>query len=609
MIRKNMRELICQSLELNGYDPEEAQRIFLLEMGAVRYFQFEGVMPACIDLENIERDEKAIRYYWSSHSDQAECPKCHEISRHERKDFFKKPVQDIASEDCAVFHDIKLKRYYCDNPECGTKIFVERFYELTEENARKTHRFKERCVNLSVATGNLPAERLLRAEGSVICDDTISKYVKTKAATVIKANLTEDKVKILSVDDFNTRKGDRTSGCTVFIDQETHKVLVIVKGTTKEAAQSIIERFPSSEFLSRDRSSSLSSAGDACGKVQVADRFHLVQNIHKAIEDALMAEIPANIFIREGDGWKGTSEGQDNKVVFSVPQEETKKRIQLAGLTEAKAEKYRNTLQMLELSDKGIRTAEIAKALDIPPKAVTELRRGAASTIREVQEKIDRRIEKYPENSNGQGRPPADGNRKTIGANPRPARESIVEPYRDVVVEMWNAGDSHHTIHPAIVAQGFTGTKSAVYQYIWKLEYEDPCVLTRKIKQKKPGTPWADSFDKQEAQDLPELSLEKITRKSVYKSILNECKDARPANADNEEGDSKEGDNEEKESEAAKPRSKKPAMAKYSPLDQEYLDLIYGKDDENPEEEEMPEKTPEDQEQEKKTKETKDLKK
>ena len=466
MNRKNIRELICQSLELNGYDPEEAQRIFLLEMGVVKYFQFEEVMPACLGLENIERDEKSINYYWSSRSDQAECPNCHEISRHERKDFVRKPVQDIASEGCAVYHEVKLKRYYCDNQECKSKMFVERFYEFTEENARKTRRFKDRCVNLSVATGNLPAERLLRAEGSVICDDTISKYVKTKAAKVIEANLTEDKVKILSVDDFNTRKGDRSSGCTVFIDQETHKVLVIVKGTTKEAAQRIIERFPSSEFLSRDRSSSLSSAGDACGKVQVADRFHLVQNIHKAIEDALTAEMPANIFVKEGDGWKGTPEGVGNNVVFSVPQEETEKRIELAGLSESKAEKYRNTLKMLELSDKGIRTAEIAKALDIPPKAVTELRRGAASTISEVQDKIERRIEKYPENSNGQGRPPADGRRKTIGANPRSANESIVEPYRGIVVEMWNAGDSHHTIHPTIQEKGFVGSKAAVYQYI-----------------------------------------------------------------------------------------------------------------------------------------------
>jgi len=101
MNRKNIRELICQSLELNGYDPEEAQRIFLLEMGVVKYFQFEEVMPACLGLENIERDEKSINYYWSSRSDQAECPNCHEISRHERKDFVRKPVQDIASEGCA----------------------------------------------------------------------------------------------------------------------------------------------------------------------------------------------------------------------------------------------------------------------------------------------------------------------------------------------------------------------------------------------------------------------------------------------------------------------------------------------------------------------------
>ena len=123
-------------------------------------------------------------------------------------------------------------------------------------------------------------------------------------------------------------------------------------------------------------------------------------------------------------------------------------------------------------------------------------------------------------------------------------------------------------------------------------------MLTRKIKQKKPGTPWADSFDKQEAQDLPKLSLEKITRKSVYKSILNECKDARPANADKEEGDS----NEEKkpEAEKPKPKSKKPAMAKYSPLDQEYLDLIYGKDEESSEDQRKAEQTADDHEEAKK---------
>ena len=597
MSSKSLRELIGKSLELNGYDSEEVQQIFLLEMKALKYFQFEDIIPACMELENVESDEKATHYYWSSHSGQAECPNCHALSQHKRKDYQSRPVQDIASNGRAVYHDVKLNRYCCDNQECETKIFVERFYEFTEENARKTLRFIERCKDLAVASGNLPAERELRAEGSIVCDDTISKYVKMEAAKVIQANLTQDNVKILSVDDFNTRKGDKSSGCTVFIDQETHKVLIIVKGTTKEAAQSIIERFPSSEFLSRDRACSLSSAGDACGKIQVADRFHLIENIHKAIDEALTAEIPANIFIKEGDGWQEIAQESGAGTILAVPQEDTEKRIQLAGLTAAKADKYRNTLKMLEMSDKGLRTADIAKALEIPYNTVKELRRSAATTIQEVQDKITRRIEKYPENSDGRGRPPVDGNRKTLGSNPRPASESIVEPYRDIVVEMWNAGYSYDKIYPVITEKGFSGCKNAVYQYIWKLEYEDPCVLTRKIKQKKPGIPWVDSFDKMDAQNLPEMNLEKVTRNSVYKSILNECKSTRPTN-----GDSKEGGKEETAAEGSKPKSKKPAMAKYSPLGQEYLDLMYGKDDEPLENGTRQENAPDKEEQKKKRK-------
>jgi hypothetical protein len=91
---------------------------------------------------------------------------------------------------------------------------------------------------------------------------------------------------------------------------------------------------------------------------------------------------------------------------------------------------------MLELSDKGLRTADIAKTLEISVEAVRVLRRSATSTVREVQEKISRRVEKYPENSKGQGRPPTDGKRKTLGANPGPAHKSIVEPYWDIVVEL-----------------------------------------------------------------------------------------------------------------------------------------------------------------------------
>jgi len=599
---KNWKELFNESIINQGYNSEEAMRIFLIEMAATKYFLFGNVMPECLELENIERDGKEIRYYWSSKSSHATCPNCHTESQNERKDYQCRPIQDIASDGMAVYHIIKFKRYYCDNPECDAKIFVERFYEFTEEKARKTLRFKERCRELALACGGLGAERELRAEGSEVCDDTIRKYLKDVSAMEIESNLTRDDVKIISIDDFNTRKGDSSSGCSVFIDHDTHKILIIIKGTTKEAIQKVLEKFPSVEFLSRDRACSISSAGDACGKTQVADRFHIVLNVHKAIYDALMAEMPATIFLKEGGGWEKISpEPNKQEDIIVAPVDDIEKRIELAGLTAIKAEKFRNTLKMLEMSDKGMRTAEIAKVLGIPYKEVTNLRRNAATIINEVQEKINRRIEKYPENSKGQGKPSSDGIRKTLGTNPRPANKSIVEPYRDTVVEMWNAGNSHHKIHSVISEIGFAGTKSAVYQYVLKLEKEDPCVLTRSVKQNKPRESWVDSFDKQEAEAIPDLELIKVTRKTIYNSVLKEVKSTREKGVSLEDGpglentsNSLSSDDVNKDKaidEAPAPvKSKKPAMAKYSPLSQEYLDLMYGVDEKKAENEAEPEK-------------------
>jgi len=619
MSNKNWKELFSRSLEQDGFNSEEVQRIFLIDMKATKFFYFEDVIPKCMELENIEREEREIRYYWRSHSEQAECPNCHEISYHKRKDCQSKSVQDVSNGGQAINHEVTLNRFYCDNNDCEVKIFVERFYEFTGEKARKTHRFIKHCKELALISGSLAAEREIRREGSKVSNDSIMRYLKAEAAEVIKSNLTRDNVKILSIDDFNTRKGDSSSGCTVFIDQETHKVLIIVKGTTKEAVQKIIEKFPSSIFLSRDRACSLSSAGDACGKKQVADRYHLTENIHKAVYEALAAEIPTNIFFKEGDGWVSITQESDTKEIFSVPEEDIEKRIQLAGLSIDKAEKYRNTLKMLEMSERGIRTADIANALELPYNKVKDLRRSAATTIQDVQDKINQRIKKYPKNLDGRGRVPADGNLKTLGANPGPARESIVEPYREIVVDMWNAGCSPAKIHPVIKEKGFSGCKNAVYQYIWKLENEDPCVLSRMITRRNPGTPWVDGFNKAEAENLPELSLKKTTRNLVYKNILKECKSVREANAevkkgndsnigDKEGNDSDVGDKEEKgshvgiekttgsyadvikeEDDSAKLKSKKPAMAKYSPLEPEYLDLMYGKDDDQSKDESTPE--------------------
>lgn len=582
MIKKNLRDISTGILKGKGYSEADANALFLLQMEAIMAFRLADILPIRFVLENIVCENGITCYFLSSHSNSAECPHCHHISIREYKDYKRKVVQDLSSEKTAVMFDLKLKRFHCKNPNCEHKIFVERLYNMVDERGRKTKRFKEHCVDMALACGGLGAEREIRSEGGIASNDTIIRYVKDKAAKVAANNIMQDKVEVMGVDDFNLRKGDSSSACTVFVDGKTGEVLIMVEGTDKETVQKVLEKFPSAKFMSRDRACSLSSAGEACGKTQIADRFHLMQNIHKAIDEALAAELPANIFIRDGDSWlKAKPNGEEpEKMYFHVSDDDAEKRIQLAGLTPSAAEKYRNTLKMLELSDKGMRTADIAKELGIPHKTVVELRRNAASTILNVQNKINQRIEECPENSKGQGRPPADGVRKTLGANPRPAKDSIVEPYRDTVIEMWNSGSSHHKIHPAIVQQGFTGTKAAVYQYIWKLEYEQPRSITRIIKRKKPSEngPWADSFNKEEAQALPKQSLEKVVRQTVYRDVLKEASATRSEENKKKNKGDKNNDTTEYNQKSAeeKQESKRPAMAKYSPLDPEVLDLMYG---------------------------------
>jgi transcriptional regulator len=75
-----------------------------------------------------------------------------------------------------------------------------------------------------------------------------------------------------------------------------------------------------------------------------------------------------------------------------VPEKNVEDRIRLAGLTPARAIKYSNTLKMLELADKGLRTADIAQEMNIAYKDVQVLRRSAASTIKFVEDKINVRL-------------------------------------------------------------------------------------------------------------------------------------------------------------------------------------------------------------------------
>ncbi len=566
----NWKDLYVEKFKENGFSQGEIEITYSLEMELRAFFDFGGIIPICLKLQNIEKDENEIRYYWKSDSDGAQCPYCGMVSG-QPYDYLEKPVQDIPRDNRAVYHIIRSKRYFCKNEQCDYSRFVERFYEFTEEDARKTLRFKKYCTDRSLGCGCLHAENELKAEGGVVSNDSIARYLKAKAAEKVEANITSNNVKVLAVDDINLRKGDKSSGCTVFVDEETHKVLIIIKGTTKEATKRVIEKFSSALYLSRDRATSYSAAGNECEKIQIADRFHLIKNAKDAVKDALMAEIPATIFIRNGEGWVQTidEDSSSANASFHVSEQSVEDRIRLAGLTPTKATKYRNTLKMLELADKGLRTADIAQAMNIPYKDVQVLRRTAASTIGFVENKINARLAELNHSTPSIIETPGRHAEKTVAGNKiRSTSESIVEPYKETVISMWKAGGNHRTIYPAIQEAGYTGSKNAIYQYILKLGKEFPDEMHREKVIKSDKKTWEDEFDSELAEERPELSLESMARNNVYKALLKEAS-------------SKRNTDKKSEKQESKPAEKKPQRTvKSSYLSEQANELIFGTADE-----------------------------
>ncbi len=539
LIEKNWKKLFYDKLADEAYSLDEIEKLYMCDMELQEFFDFSEIMPINLKLQNKTRDEfitKRLIFYWKSNSKEAKCPFCGTISHKPCKEYYTKDIQDIPQDNLSVYHRTTFQKYFCENSDCEYELFLERFPEFTEEYARKTLRFKKYCIERALGSSCKHAEEELNAEGAVVSHDMIMEYLKEQGALKVDENLKKNDVKVVAIDDINLRKGDKSSGCTVFIDALTHKTLVIIRGTTKEAVKKVLEKFESAEFLSRDRATAYSSAGNDMGKEQVADRYHLIDNAHAAINETLMAEIPAQIFIRSGDGWiNEDGEEVGGKIGFHVPEQIVEDKIKLAGLTESKAKIYRDTLKMLELSDKGIRSADIAQELGESLEYVRKLRRNAVSTLKNVMDRIASRLKHINSEPEISEKVPGSNAQKTVaGSRVKPSSESIVEPYRETVVDMWKAGGNHRTIHPVITAQGYTGSANAIYQYLLKVGKEEPENMTLTKQKQRTIKPWEEEFDPELAKSHPEVSLAGISRDKVYKNILKEASKTRPESDDEE---------------------------------------------------------------------------
>jgi transposase len=210
------------------------------------------------------------------------CPDCGKRSTR-RYGWHERHLQDLPAQGAPVAVKLHLQRWQCRNEACERKTFTALLPEVAAPRARRTERATEIIFLLGHGVGGRPGERLIKRIGMPTSDDTILRCLKRR----VKARSSKETARVVGVDDWAWRKGS-TYG-TIIVDLERREVLDLFPERAAGMTADLLKRHPGVEIISRDRCGSFAQGAHegAPQARQIADRFHILQNLREAVQAQL----------------------------------------------------------------------------------------------------------------------------------------------------------------------------------------------------------------------------------------------------------------------------------------------------------------------------------
>ncbi|MEL7509782.1 MAG: ISL3 family transposase [Cyanobacteria bacterium J06554_1] len=321
-----------------------------------------------------------------------------------------------------TFLQLQTRKFFCLNAACKRRIFTERMPQVMAPWARRTCRLAQYLQALALSLGENAGVRLGRQWGYISSRNTLLRLLAKLSTPCVSMP------KQLGVDDFAFRKGQRYG--TIIVDLEAHRPVALLGGRNAQTLADWLESYPSIEVLSRDRSKTYRQgmSQGAPQAIQVADRFHLLQNLSEVLE---------RYFRRQHKGLKiaELDYAQSIGAMLIVPARPNPSRQVIADQCHQRClEKHQ---QVHSLRQQGMSVLDIAHHLVMGKRTVyTYL------SLPSIGERQPKQVNKV----------------------------SILEPYKPYLVGHWTAGKRMaKQLFYEIQEQGYEGTYETVARFMQQL--------------------------------------------------------------------------------------------------------------------------------------------
>jgi transposase len=342
---------------------------------------------------------------------------------------YTRTLADLPWGPYAVCWQLRVRKFCCCNAACPRQIFTERLPAVAAPWARRTTRLKEQLRAFGVALGGVPGTRLAQRCRLVASRDTLLRLVRGVPLPAIPPPA------VIGVDDWAHRKRQRYG--TIVVDLERRRPVALLNDREADTLATWLRAHAGIRVIARDRMKAYSDGArtGAPQATQVADRFHLLQNLAEALDQ---------VFSAHGNALKAVSDTlsrtpilqADGRTAVPVPPS-APSLLEQTRAAQRRARRLATYDHVWMLHRQGWSPRAIAQQLGM----------GRWTVVRYL------RTPTFPERK---------------GRNDK--GKSLLTPYKEYILQRWNAGCRDALqLFRAIQRRGYTGSYPTVARYTQRL--------------------------------------------------------------------------------------------------------------------------------------------